>query len=299
MKDENNMVSATACNSARSTACNTEVDYSQVEGNRILPFVFTLNLEESILFPQTGQQQKFCYDVEGVGQDTSGFADLSHFLLGICDTITQEDIANITVVVDGQEKTVIWGTNVEIKTADHPDNPTGCIGLKFDFPLNKVDGMMRVCITMETPFAVGPVNVCVFGGNTTATGLMICGPVCGNQESCEAVFFQKEKVCVPVKVTPFANPGMATATCCGEPSVVVGGQCQGNRTSCDFTITQTLCIEIPISFGAVIETGAAVVQCGDVTKEPCDCSDDTIRNIPSNNTDTNIEMNDRRYFYRK
>lgn len=298
MKDENNMVSATACNRAGSTACNTEVDYSQVEGNRILPFAFTLNLEESILFPQTGQKQKFCYDVEGVGQDTSVFADLSHFLLGICETITQEDIANITVVVDGQQKTVIWGTNVEIKTEDHPDNPTGCVGLKFDFPLNKVDGMMQICITMETPFAVGPVNVCVFGGNTTATGLMICGPVCGNQESCEAVFFQKEKVCVPVKVTPFANPGMATATCCGEPSVVVGGQCQGNRTSCDFTITQTLCIEIPISFGAVIETGKAVVQCGDVTKEPCDCSEEVVRNTTANNTD-NAEMNDRRFLYRK
>lgn len=34
----------------------------------------------------------------------------------------------------------------------------------------------------------------------------------------------------------------------------------GNQTSCSFTITQSLCIEIPISFGAVIETGTPTVQ---------------------------------------
>ena len=50
------------------------------------------------------------------------------------------------------------------------------------------------------------------------------------------------------------------ATCCGAPVVKTGGQCMGNQTSCSFTITQSLCIEIPISFGAVIETGTPTVQ---------------------------------------
>ncbi len=278
--------------------CSHEADYSKVMGDRVLPFVFTLNLEKSVLFPGEGQKQKFCYDIEGVGQDSSEYADLSHFLLGICGSIVQSDIVEISVVIDGKEQTVVWGENVEIKTSEKPDNPTGCTGLKFDFPLDKVDGHMQVCITMAQSYAVGPVNVCVFGGNTTATGLMICGPACGGTEPCESVFYQKEMVCVPVTVTPFANPGTAKATCCGEAVVTAGGQCSGSRKSCSFTITQSLCIEIPISFGAVIETGDAVVQCGGVSEEPCDCSDAVEQNAARNYA-SNQESNDRRFFYRK
>lgn len=278
--------------------CSYQADYSQVMGDRVLPFVFTLDLEKSILFPEEGQKQKFCYDIEGVGQDSSEYADLSHFLLRICGSIVQSDIAEISVVIDGKEQTVVWGENVEIKTPEKPDNPTGCAGLKFDFPLDKVDGHMQACITMAQTYTVGPVNVCVFGGNTTATGLTICGPACGGIEPCESVFYQKETVCVPVTVTPFANPGTAKATCCGEAVVTTGGQCSGSRKSCSFTITQSLCIEIPISFGAVIETGDAVVQCGGVSEEPCDCSDAAQQNVAQNYVN-NQESNDRRFFYRK
>lgn len=282
----------------KNLACNEQVDYSQVSGNRILPFVFTLNLADSILNPVQGQFQRFCYDIEGVGQDQPIFADLSHFLLGICETITFADIKEITVVINGHPQNVVIGENVEIKTEDHPDNPTGCIGLKFDFPLNKINGKMQVCITMNKPFAVGPVNVCVFGGNTTATGLTICAPACGGVEPCESTFFQEETVCVPVTVTPFANPGMATATCCGEPKVSMGGQCPGDRKSCSFTITQKLCIEIPISFGAVIETGEAVVQCGEVSQEECECLEDDNGGETSTRSG-NEEIGDRRLFYRR
>ena len=61
--------------------CNYQVDYSTVSGDRVLPFVFSLNVEDSILEPVTGQYQRFCYDISGVGEDTSQYADLSHFLL--------------------------------------------------------------------------------------------------------------------------------------------------------------------------------------------------------------------------
>lgn len=284
---------------AERVMCVNRVDYSQVEGDRILPFRFTLNLDESILYPGSGEKQKFCYEVEGVGQDTSRFADLSHFLLGICKTITKEDIAEITVAVDGEPKTVIWGDNVEIKTEEKPDNPTGCIGLKFDFPLDKADGMMQVCITFNKNYAVGATNVCVFGGNTTATGLMICGPACGEENPCESTFFQKETVCVPVTVTPFATPGKAKANCCGKPVINPGNQCPGNQKSCSFTIQQKLCIEIPIKFGAVIETGSAVVQCGEVSETPCDCSNAVEDGEPIENQDVKEELRrNRRYFER-
>ena len=64
------------------TTCSGTVDYSQMTGERILPFMFVLNEADSILHPTEGQYQKFCYDVTGIGQDTSKYADLSHFLLG-------------------------------------------------------------------------------------------------------------------------------------------------------------------------------------------------------------------------
>lgn len=88
--------------------CSNMVDYSSVSGDRILPFRFTLNEEKSVLNPQTGEHQIFCYDVEGVGQDRPQFADLSHFLLGICKDITKEDILSVTVTIDGEPREVIW-----------------------------------------------------------------------------------------------------------------------------------------------------------------------------------------------
>lgn len=285
---------------AESLTCNTSIDYSQVQGERILPFRFTLNMEDSILNPGPGQKQRFCYDVEGVGEDTSRFADLSHFLLGICENITEEDIAEITVVVDGVPQEVKFGDNVEIRTEEKPDPPTGCVGLKFDFSLDKVDGEMQVCITLNSVFAIGPVNVCVFGGNVTATGLMICGPICGEEEGYERTFFQIETVCVPVTVTPFATPGEATATCCGNAIVKKEDRCQGTRKSCTFTITQRLCIEIPITFGADIDTGEAVVECGEVSEIPCDCNGTvTVTLEPAVNRNTEDETRrNRRYFNR-
>lgn len=276
------------------STCNKRIDYSEIQGERILPFVFSLNIDDSILYPSEGEYQKFCYDILGVGEDTSKYADLSHFLLGICKEITQEDIVEITVSINGDPQDVIWGKNVEIKTAENPDKPTGCSGLKFDFPLDKEIGVMRVCISFQTPYSVGPVNVCVYGGRTTATGLEICGPACGGTRSCESVFYQKETVCVPVKVTPFAKPGTARATCCGEPVVRTGVPCSGNQTSCSFTITQSLCVEIPVSFGAVIETGQAVVQCGGISETQCDCSEE----VSEEKVQRDEEIKERHFFNR-
>lgn len=258
-------------------SCVNVVDYSSVTtGDKILPFEFVLNLEDSILYPEEGELQKFCYDVTAKGQDTSDYADLSHFLLGICDEITREDIESVTVVVDGVSQPVIWDENVEIKTVDHPDNPTGCIGLKFDFGLDKVDGTMQVCFELKQIYPIGPINICLFGGNTTATGLSICGPVCSGSTPCNDVFYQKETVCVSVTVTPYATPGEIKTTCCGAPIVTPGGSCEGSSGSCVFTVRQSLCVEIPITFEADVETSDAVIQCGEVSEEGCDCNNDTI-----------------------
>jgi hypothetical protein len=92
--------------------------------------------------------------------------------------------------------------------------------------------------------------------------------------SCESVFYQKEKVCIPVKVTPYATPGIAKATCCGDPVVSAGTNCSGTQAACTFTLTQSLCIAVPIAFGADIETGTAMVECGEASEKGCECSEE-------------------------
>lgn len=147
---------------------------------------------------------------------------------------------------------------------DQPDPPTGCAGLKFDFGLNKVTGVMTVVFELTTPHPIGPVTVCVFGGNTAVNSLAICGPACGQVETtCPAVAYQRARLCVPVTVTPFASAGDTTTICCGTPTISSGEiACEGTPLgTCVFTITQELCIEVPVAFGANATVGNYSVQC--------------------------------------
>ena len=276
-----------------STTCSSSVDYSQVPGEKILPFVFTLNEEDSILHPKEGEYQRFCYDVEGVdrtvltGSDGDKTENLSYFLLGICKNITKDNILDISVVINGIPQEVVWGENVEIKTEENPDSSTKCTGLKFNFPLDKDGGRMQVCITLAQTYSIGPVNVCAFGGDVTATGLSICGPVCGSQPSCDTTFYQTETVCVPVTVTPFADPKVATARCCGDPIVTIQDNCPAGKKACKFTVTQPLCIEVQLAFGADVQTGDASVICGDVNQAGCNCGS-TVSSAAANTARKNL-----------
>lgn len=267
-----------SCSQARTPACNLEIDYSTVPGERVLPFQISLNLTDSILDPSVGENQRFCYDVVAVGEDTSLYADLSHLVLGICDEIPAEEIVNITVAINGVAQEVVFGEggNVELRTADSPDPPTGCPGLKFDFPLDKVYGTMRICFELTVARAVAGIDVCLFGGNTTAEGLKICGPICETQGdgSCPVVGYQRSTVCVPVTVTPFAHVGTPVTNCCGDPVVTAGDVCPRNGGVCRFTISQEICVAVPVEFGARAVAGTPSVQCGEASNKNI-CTDCT------------------------
>jgi len=80
--------------------------------------------------------------------------------------------------------------------------------------------------------------------------------------TCNAVGEQLVSICVPVSVQPFATVGPITVTCCGSPIVEPGTICSGTpNTTCDFTISQTICVAVPVEFGAVVNTGETNVQC--------------------------------------
>lgn len=247
--------------------CNTEIDYSTITSDdTIIPFVFSLDLINSVLNPPAGQNQRFCYDVLGVGEDQPQFKDLSHFVLGICPQITADQIVNVSVVIDGEEQPI---DKVELKTPEDPDKPTGCAGLKFDYGLNKLGGEMKVCFELTTPYPVGPNLVCVFGGSVGISELSICGPVCGETQTCTAKGFQRATICVPVTVKPFAIAGATKTTCCGKAVIRPGeDECEGvPNGECHFTIKQDICVEVPIQFGAMSHTSTPSVQCGDATDE--------------------------------
>lgn len=262
------------CNQVKTPACNLEVDYSTFPGNRILPFQITLNLTDSVLAPAAGQNQRFCYDVVAVGKDSHIYADLSHLVLGICDKIPAEEIVNITVTINGVAKDVVFGKdgNVELRSTDKPDPPTQCPGLKFNFALDKVYGVMELCFELTTPREVAPINVCLFGGSVTAEGLTLCGPGCEPQEGgCPVVGYQRSTVCVPVTVTPFAHVGTPVVSCCGAPVVTAGDVCPRSGGICHFTITQEVCVAVPVEFGARAVAGTPSVQCGEVSsKDICE-----------------------------
>lgn len=266
-----------SCSQARASACSLDIDYSTVPGGRILPFQISLNLTDSILNPSAGENQRFCYDVVAVGEDTSRYADLSHLVLGICDTIPAEEIVNISVSINGAAQEVVFGEggNVELRTESHPDPPTGCPGLKFDFPLDKVNGSMRICFELTVARQVAGTAVCLFGGNTTAEGLEICGPVCEPQGGdCPVVGYQRSTVCVPVTVTPFARVGTPVTSCCGEPVVTAGDTCPRSGGVCRFTIRQEICVAVPVEFGARAVAGTPGVQCGEASSRNL-CADCT------------------------
>lgn len=92
--------------------------------------------------------------------------------------------------------------------------------------------------------------------------------------TCPAIGYQKTEVCVPVTVTPFAKTGRTKTKCCGTPVVTPRtDRCEGIAGgSCKFTIRQSICVEVPVEFGATASVGEPSISCDDATVNPCkDC----------------------------
>lgn len=104
-----------------------------------------------------------------------------------------------------------------------------------------------------------------------------CAPLDEGETVCPALAYQKASVCVPVKVTPYAVTGDVVTVCCGDATVdTVTTNCAGKKNgSCTFLIHQTLCIEIPVEFGATAEAGDTYVECLEAGAGECeDCDEE-------------------------
>lgn len=91
--------------------------------------------------------------------------------------------------------------------------------------------------------------------------------VLADTQTCPAVGYQSASICVPVTVTPFAQTGMTVTKCCGAPVVTPGREvCNGMKNgSCVFTITQDICVAVPVEFGAVATVGDTFVSGNEVS----------------------------------
>lgn len=88
-------------------------------------------------------------------------------------------------------------------------------------------------------------------------------------QTCPAVGYQSASICVPVTVTPFAQTGSTVTKCCGTPTITQGRDiCGGVKGgSCLFTISQDICVAVPVEFGAVASVGDTFVTCNGVSDD--------------------------------
>lgn len=83
----------------------------------------------------------------------------------------------------------------------------------------------------------------------------------------------KELVCVHanVTITPIIEVGEVIVRCTGRPQI---GSCSGAQslTSCDFTVSQKVCVDIPLEFSANAEARSTGIKCGAPTSGACPSS---------------------------
>lgn len=242
--------------------CPLVADYTGTD----VPVTIAFDEANSILVPGPGQFQTFCYIVTQVEVPTG----LSHFVLGICPTITEDDLESVTVYINDEQQDVTIGDNVAIFNPPDTDPTTDCSGIKFDFGLTEAGDEMRVCFALKDVYQVGPVEACIKGGQIPpGTGQFVCGPVCGEIETCERTVFQDLTVCVPIRIVPDTLVGPIDVRCCG-PAVVSTEPCPTTGpTYCEFFVRQSLCAEVPIRFTALPEDLEPIVTCGTPNQTGC------------------------------
>ena len=126
--------------------CDIAINYSEIIGERVLPFMISLDLARSVIMPAPGQNQRFCYNVTGVGSKMNAEADLDYLIFGISGDIPESLFANISVEVDGEPKQIFRGKRKRLSHNGGSFRPANrVLGLKFTFPLSKAGGVMRLC----------------------------------------------------------------------------------------------------------------------------------------------------------
>lgn len=89
-----------------------------------------------------------------------------------------------------------------------------------------------------------------------------------NEEGlCETAVHENVCVQATVTITPEVTSGPSTSFCLGNPII---GSCEGTlRSSCIFTVSQNICVQIPLTFSATAEAVANGIVCGETDIGEC------------------------------
>lgn len=240
-------------------------------GGRTGSRLIVLDNTNSILNPPAGTCQRFCYQIFAEDAQGNVYVPLEYVVLGLGQNIGKKDFNDLTVSINGVRQNVVWGQNAWVLSANDPDHVTGCAGLKLMFPLNNATDVMTVCMTMKRVYTSGMVNGCLNANGEAFTGLSVVGPLASEGEACPSTAYQEVDVCLPVTITPYATVGDAAVTCCGAPTITQGGDtCTGTvGGQCTFTISQRMCVALPVTFGANTQAGEYSVACGNAGEGEC------------------------------
>ena len=93
----------------------------------------------------------------------------------------------------------------------------------------------------------------------------------GPNNGCHKIITQCVDVTAPVVLTPTASVGTVTVSCQGSPSVsCVTDPC---GTSATITLSQQICVTVPVRYGVSMSSGEATISCaeGGCPPSPCGC----------------------------
>jgi len=94
---------------------------------------------------------------------------------------------------------------------------------------------------------------------------------------CSATGQREIEMCLPVDVKPFANVGPIKVKCCGRSVIGPIDFCKDTPSvPCSFSIFQRICVEVPVEFGAEVETEDLHITCIDVGPDGCRNCDNTV-----------------------
>ena len=215
---------------------NMEIDYSKVEGERILPFLIVLDETESILEPSPEENQRFWYTVSGVGWDDDVYDDLYELVIGLDEPHLKDQIINLTVFLDGVEQELFFGKN---------GNAIWLSGLLLRFDVDKVDGELDISFELKSPCSLGSVPIRLEGVQDQANSLSICGPVPQNST-------------LPIE----SGSPVISSTNADE-----GETSEGSYT---FLVKQEKSVAPPIELAATAIIGEPFIEAGQVLCQTCE-----------------------------
>lgn len=92
-------------------------------------------------------------------------------------------------------------------------------------------------------------------------------------KECPAIVSQEVCVQADIKIIPKVKIGRVT-TLCDEPIIGKCAQVACGKDACEFTVSRTLCVQIPLLFSAETIVHPAGHICGTPEFEPCKpCAD--------------------------